>query len=150
MRETRTNYRPIPGFPGAQWFDTVCNYCFGKARNYWDCPGRHNHRQTHRCQLLPPIGEVVPIPFDGDWEALSIWGKSHDGHPSHCGVPALLMPDSRPWWNAYHGPCWYCPVCEQASLLSPRVRYDGKILRSWCNYRLTDENRNTITFKATP
>jgi len=62
----------------------------------------------------------------------------------------MLMMDSRPWWSVNNGPVWYCPVCEQASLLRPRIRYDGVILRSWCSYPLKDENRNPITFKVTP
>jgi hypothetical protein len=150
MPEQRRNFRPIPGFPGGQYFDVVCGYCLGEARNWWNCPGRHNHQATRRHQLLPPIGEVVPVPFDGDWDALAPRSEPPDGQPSHCGVPAMLMADSRPWWSVNNGPCWYCPECEQASLLRPRIRYDGVILRSWCSYPLKDENRNPISFKVTP
>jgi hypothetical protein len=85
MPKQRRNFRPIAGFPGGQWFDQVCGYCFGRADNWWKCSGKSNHSQTVRCQLLPPIGEVVPIPFDGDFSVIESWGKSRDGHPEHCG-----------------------------------------------------------------
>jgi len=152
MSFLRTNYRSIPGFPGAQWFDFVCKYCNGKADSYWKCPGKANHKQSHQGQVLPPIGQVVPVPFDGDWERLKQWGKPRDGQPSHCGVPALFMADSRPWWSEYHGPCWYCPVCESASLWTQGWTRDWKFreYRGWCNYALTDEERNPITFKEQP
>ena len=152
MPKQRRNFRPITGFPGAQWFDKVCGYCLGKAGSWWKCPGKSNHSQTVRCQLLPPIGEVVPVPFDGDFSVIEEWGKSGDGHPSHCGVPALLMPDSRPWFQTYRGPVWYCPECEAASLAgrgyawTARYRFE----RHWREEQPKDEDRNTISFKVTP
>ena len=152
MPKQRRNFRPITGFPGAQWFNEVCGYCSGNAGSWWKCPGKSNHSQTVRCQLLPPIGEVVPVPFDGDFSVIEEWGKSRDGHPEHCGVPSMLMPDSRPWFQIYRGPVWYCPECEAVSLTSrgfmctPR----GDYVRSWRTTPPKDEDRNSITFKETP
>ena len=143
--------KPIPGFPGARWVWTHCTYCNGKHDHWWNCPGRHNHRQSHRGQVLPPIGEVRPVPFDGDWEALQTWGKPTDGHPQHCGVLAWVMADSRPWFGVYVGPVWWCPACGAVSQLVQGITYSPTLerRRGWHQRTPTDEERNPISFMKT-
>ena len=145
--------KPIPRFPGARWVWTHCGYCNGEADRYWNCPGKHNHKQSVRGQALPPIGDVRPVPFDGDWESLQTWGKPADGHAVHCGVPAWFMADSRPWFGGgYVGPLWWCPKCEAVSQLVQGITYTPTLerRRGWITRTPKDEQRNPISFKDTP
>ena len=145
--------KPIPRFPGARWVWTHCNYCNGTAKQRWKCPGKANHKQSVEGHVLPPIGDVRPVPFDGDWESLKTWGKPTDGHAVHCGVPAWFMADSRPWFGGgYCGPVWWCPECGAVSQLVQGFTYDWKFqrYRGWHKRTPKDEQRNPIRFEATP